>query len=111
MGIVGEVNNQVFDEQGRDCTNAIPGLSERLVNVLSLDDIRSMAGNHPRHKVVMVASRQEARPMLVALETGLANVLITGRDDADRLLGSMDTKMPNRAPPLTRTRGKTGARK
>jgi DNA-binding transcriptional regulator LsrR (DeoR family) len=47
-----------------------------------------MAANHHRHKVVMVATGPEkTRAMRVALQTGLANVLITGREDADRLLG------------------------
>lgn len=87
MGIVGEINNQVFDEYGKDCTDGIPGLSKHLINILSLDDIRSMASNYPRHKVVMVATGPEkARAMRVALLVGLANVLITGREDADRLL-------------------------
>jgi DNA-binding transcriptional regulator LsrR (DeoR family) len=87
MGIVGEINNQVFDKYGKNCTDGIPGLSKYLINILSLDDISNMASNYPRHKVVMVATGLEkTRAMHVALERGLANVLITGRDDADRLL-------------------------
>ena len=87
MGIVGEINNQVFDESGTDCTDRVPGLAKHLVNVLSLNDLRSMACDFPKHKVVMVASGPEkTRAMRVALEAGYANVLITGRDDVDRLL-------------------------
>lgn len=89
LGIVGEINNQVFDNLGNDCNNRVPGLSNHLINILSLDDIRRMARNNPSHKVVMVATGPEkTRAMQVALQAGLANVLITGREDADRLLGS-----------------------
>jgi DNA-binding transcriptional regulator LsrR (DeoR family) len=89
LNIVGEINNQVFDEVGTDRTKEVPALSKYMVNVLSLSDIRSMAGNYPRHKIVMVASGPEkTRAMRVALEAGFANVLISGRDDADRLLNS-----------------------
>ena len=87
MGIVGEINNQVFDEFGKDCTDGVPGLLKHLVNILTLDDIKNMAGDYPKHKVVMVATGPEkTRGMRVALQTGLANVLITGREDADRIL-------------------------
>ena len=87
MGIAGEINNQVFDKSGTDCTHLVPGLAKHLVNVLSLNDIRSMAGNYPKHKVVMVASGPEKTSAIrVALEAGYANVLITGRDDVDPLL-------------------------
>lgn len=88
MGLIGEINNQVYDGTGIDRTNSVPELAKHLVNVLSLDDIRSMAGNYPKHKVVMVASGPEKTiAMRVALRAGLANVLITGKEDADRLLG------------------------
>jgi dCMP deaminase len=87
LGIAGEINNQVFDDHGNDCTDRIPELSEYLVNILSLDDIRALAGNCPKQKVVMVATGEEkTRAMRVALKAGFANVLITGSQDADRLL-------------------------
>ena len=87
LGIVGEINNQVFDASGNDCTDRIPGLSKHVVNVLTLDDIRPMASNFPKQKVVLVATGQEkTEAMRVALQSGFANVLITGSGDADRLL-------------------------
>jgi dCMP deaminase len=87
LGIVGEINNQVFDKSGNDCTDRIPGLSKYVVNVLTLEDIKAMAGNYPKQKVVMVATGEEKSDALrVALQEGFANVLITGSDDADRLL-------------------------
>jgi len=87
LGIVGEINNQVFDKSGKDFTDRIPGLSKYVVNVLTLDDIKTMAANYPKQKVVMVATGEEKTDaMRVALQNGFANVLITGSDDADRLL-------------------------
>lgn len=86
--IVGEINNQVFDKSGKDCTDSIPGLSKYVVNVLTLDDIKRMAGNCPKQKVVMIATgKEKTDAMRVALQNGFANVLITGSDDADQLLG------------------------
>jgi dCMP deaminase len=88
LGIVGEINNQVFDETGEDCTYRIPGLSKYLINILTLDDIRSMARDYTKHKVVMLATgSQKTKAIRVGLKAGLANILITGREDADRLLG------------------------
>lgn len=88
MGLVGEINNQVFDKFGNNCTDSIPGLSNHLLNVLSLDDIRHLAANPRKHKVVMVATGlAKTRAMQVALQKGFVNVLITGSEDADRLLG------------------------
>lgn len=89
LGIVGEINNQVFDKSGKDRTESIPGLSKYVVNILTLDDIKRMAANYPRQKVVMVATGPEkTEAMRVALQNGFANVLITGSDDADRLLAN-----------------------
>ena len=86
-GIAGEVNNQVYDEDGKDCSALIPGFEKHVVNVVSLSDIRRMAGKAEKHKVVIVATgKSKAKAIRIALSTGLGNVLITGRDDADRLL-------------------------
>ena len=87
LGIVGEVNNQVFDSSGEDCTDRIPGFERHVVNVLTLDDIREMASDSGNHKVVMVATGEtKTEAIRSALAAGLGNVLITGRIDADRLL-------------------------
>jgi DNA-binding transcriptional regulator LsrR (DeoR family) len=89
LEIVGEMNNQVFDRTGNDCSSSIPGFTEYVINVLTLQDIRTMARKPGRHEVVLVATgHTKTEGMLVALETGLANTLITGREDADRLLAS-----------------------
>lgn len=88
LGIVGEINNQVFNRSGEDCTHLIPGFEKYVVNIATLADIRKMARKPEEHKVVMIANgRTKTEAMRVALETGLANVLITGREDADQLLG------------------------
>ena len=87
LGIVGEVNNQPFDAGGKNVTADIPGFSDQVINVLSLDEIRDMASKAGKHSVVMVATgKTKAEPMRVALDTGVANVLVTGQEDADRLL-------------------------
>jgi len=86
-GIVGEINNRVYDKSGEDCTDLIPGLADHVVAVLTLQDIREMARKSEEHKVVIVATGEsKTEAIRVALNTGLANVLITGREDADRLL-------------------------
>lgn len=87
LGIVGEINNQVFNRSGEDCTHRIPGFEKYVVNIANLADIRKMARKPEEHKVVLIANgRTKTKAMRVALETGLANVLITGREDADQLL-------------------------
>ena len=87
LGIVGEVNNQVFDKEGKNCSERIPGFSQRVINVVKLDEIRRMAARPTDHRVVMVATgRTKTEGIRIALETRLANVLVTSREDADRLL-------------------------
>jgi dCMP deaminase len=87
LGILGEINNQVFDELGKDCSDKIPELAEHVVNILTLDDIITMAKNPNKHKVVLVATGPTKKDsMRVALQAGYANVLITGKEDADSLL-------------------------
>lgn len=87
LGLVGEINNQVFDRNGRDCTAQIPGLSERFINVLDLQDISRMAAEPLKHKVIAVATgAHKARAIHVAATVGLINVLIIARADAERLL-------------------------
>jgi dCMP deaminase len=89
LGIAGEINNQVFDALGHDCTSQVAGLSDHLINVLTLDDIRRMAANSRKQKVVMVATGEEKTGAIrAALQAGLANVLITGSDDAERLVAA-----------------------
>jgi dCMP deaminase len=87
LEIIGEINNQVFDKNGNDCTSLIPEFDKHVVNILTLQDIRNMARKPNIHKVVIVATGpSKTNAMRIALKTGLANVLITGREDADRLL-------------------------
>lgn len=89
FGISGEINNCVFDKSGQECTSLLPGFTEHVVNVLNLDDIRQMASQPSEHKVVIMATGEcKTAALRIALCTGLANVLITGREDADRLLGA-----------------------
>jgi DNA-binding transcriptional regulator LsrR (DeoR family) len=89
LGIVGEINNQVFNRSGEDCTHLIPGFDKNVVNIATLADIRKMARKPAEHRVVMVATGPtKTQGMRVALEAGLANVLITGREDADQLLAA-----------------------
>jgi len=87
LSLVGEINNQVYDAKGQDRTGDIPGLADHIMNVLSLAEIKTMAENRARRKVIAVATgKQKARAIRTALEAGFANVLITGTQDAARLL-------------------------
>ncbi len=87
LGIVGEINNQIFDKSGNDCTHKVPGLSDHVINILSLNDIRTIAHNYPKQKVVMIATGEgKTRAIRAALDAGFANILITGRNDVDRIL-------------------------
>jgi DNA-binding transcriptional regulator LsrR (DeoR family) len=48
-----------------------------VINILKLDDIRSMASNSKKHKVIMVATGStKTEGMRIALQTGFVNVLI-----------------------------------
>jgi len=87
LGVVGEINNQLFDERGVDRTSEFGGLDERFVNILSLEDLRQMASKPGAHRVVAVAAGlHKATALRTALASQLANVVITGRDLAEKLL-------------------------
>lgn len=87
LGVVGEINNQLFDERGVDRTSEFGGLDERFVNILSLEDLRQMATKPGTHRVVAVAAGlHKATALRTALASQLANVVITGRDLAEKLL-------------------------
>tara|TARA_R110002167_G_scaffold105496_9_gene271346 strand:+ start:3048 stop:4049 length:1002 start_codon:yes stop_codon:yes gene_type:complete len=87
LRLVGEINNQVYDDKGRNQTSHVPGLSKAFINVLDLDEIREKTKSFPDCKVVMVATgHQKTQAIKTALESCLSNILITGREDADRLL-------------------------
>ena len=87
LGVVGEINNQLFDDRGVDRTPEFGGLEERFVNIVSLQDLMELASKPGTHRVVAVAAgAHKASALKTALSAGLANVVITGRDLAERLL-------------------------
>ncbi len=87
IGIIGEINNQVFNENGEDCSHLIPGFDSHVVNILKLTDLKSMAKDRSKQKVVLVATGEsKTKALRTALKYGFANVIITSREDADRLL-------------------------
>jgi len=98
LGLIGEINNQVYDRNGEDRTSEIPGFGEHVINILSLDDIKSLASDHASTKVVAVATGdRKITAIRVALQAGFANVLITGRADAIRLLEEPGPESPRSA--------------
>jgi len=85
--IIGEINNQYFDIQGRDQTAEIRDFIDHTVNIISLSDLKSIAENRKEHKVVAVATGcQKANAIKIALKTGYANIIVTGRDTAELIL-------------------------
>jgi DNA-binding transcriptional regulator LsrR (DeoR family) len=77
LGIVGEINNAVFDREGRDRTKEIPGLKEHILNVVGLDDIRDLARDHSKFVVCVTAGANKVSATRIALEKRLVNCLIT----------------------------------
>lgn len=85
LAIVGEINNRLFDSHGRDCTEMIPGLGSYFLSVIDLDQLRLLVKQGAQ--VVLVATGlNKLEAIRVALETDLANVVITDRMVASRLL-------------------------
>ena len=88
-GIAGEINNQLYDADGRDCTDEMPELASQFVHVLTLNDLRALAARPEKHQVVAVASGAEKVPAIsAALRGGLVNALITSRRTAEQLIPS-----------------------
>jgi DNA-binding transcriptional regulator LsrR (DeoR family) len=97
LSIVGEINNQLFDERGVDRNREFPDLDERFVNILSLQDLRAMASKPGSHRVVAIAAGiQKASAIRTALSSGLANVIITSREVAESLLETSGKSLPDR---------------
>jgi DNA-binding transcriptional regulator LsrR (DeoR family) len=85
LGIVGEINNRLFDRDGRDCTDKIAGLSSYFLNVINLDQLRNLAKGGTQ-LVLVATGLSKALAIRVALSSGLANVVVTDREVANRLL-------------------------
>jgi len=85
--LVGEINNQVYDAKGIDRTNEIPEFTDYVINILKLDEIKKLASDRANKKVIAIATgERKHRAIKVAIQNGFVNILITGRDDAVRLL-------------------------
>lgn len=83
--LVGEINNRLFDRSGRDCTARIKGFNSYFMNVLNLDELRNLVKKGSN--VVLVATGlAKTEAIRVALQNGLANVVITDRQVAQRLI-------------------------
>jgi len=85
LRLVGEINNRVYDDRGVDRTESIPELGERFLNFVTLDDLRGIV-KRGRRVVIVATGVHKADAIRVALESKIANVVITGRDTAQRLL-------------------------
>lgn len=97
LSIVGEINNQLFDERGVDRNREFPDLDERFVNILSLQDLRAMAAKPGAHRVVTIAAgMHKASALRTALSSGLTNVVITSRELAETLLETSGKSSPDR---------------
>ena len=84
LRIVGEINNRLFDEDGKDRTDEIPELREYFITILELNSLRRLAKKGTR--VILVATGiRKFNAIQTALKTGLANVVITDREVAMRL--------------------------
>lgn len=89
LGLVGEINNQVYDRNGRNRTEEIPGFSDFVINILTLDDLRTLAADRQRVRVIAVATgKTKTEALNVAARTGIINSLITTVDDAVRMLSN-----------------------
>jgi len=87
LGLVGEMNNCVYDAEGRDRTHEISELAEHVTTLLGLEDFRALARNHLCHKVILVATGpHKVEAIRVALARNLVNVVITGTTDAERMM-------------------------
>lgn len=87
LGLVGEVNNQVFDSQGRDRTSDIPGLEDRFINLVPIAELQRLtAPKEERMVIAIAAGEHKTTAIRGALENRLANVMITSRDTAEALL-------------------------
>jgi DNA-binding transcriptional regulator LsrR (DeoR family) len=85
LRICGEINNRLFDEKGQDRTDEIPELANYFINVLDLDDLRNMSRRGA--KIVLIATGiGKVDAIRVALQTGIANVIVTDREVAMRLI-------------------------
>jgi len=86
LGIIGELNNQIFDERGQNRTEEVTNLRDEIINLLSLDEIKEMAADHSKCKVVLVATgSQKTTAIKTALQHHMVNVIITTKSDAERL--------------------------
>lgn len=88
LGLVGEMNNRLFDKDGNDRTDQIPGLSHLVIPILRLGDLQSITGNVKikRKVILLFAGQDKVDAAKVALRSKLANVVITTRNDAMALL-------------------------
>lgn len=87
LGLVGEINNQVYDRDGRDRTADLLHDGGQFIHILSLDEIREAAEARERSVVAVAAGAIKVDAIRAALAGRLMNVLVTGVDDAIRLLG------------------------
>lgn len=85
LGIVGEVNNRLYNEQGVDLTDEIPEISSQFVNLMGLNDLRAAVQNGAA-VVAVAAGTHKLRGIRAALATGIANVIISDRETAVRLI-------------------------
>ncbi len=87
LDLVGEINNRVYDRKGKDRTDDVPGLSELAISIITLDDLKRLAKNRTKHRVIGIATGlNKIEAIRVALQMNVMSVLVTGRDTAERFV-------------------------
>ena len=82
---VGEINNRLYDEMGRDVTSDIECLDSVFIKIVDLSDLKTLVRKGA--KVVLVAAgAKKAQAVRAAISSGIANVLITDKELAQSLL-------------------------
>ena len=95
LGIVGEINNRIYDDQGHDRSSDIEGLDDAFVNVLLLKDLRDAAQAISGRLVIGIADGEEKVDAIrVALDSRIVNTLITGVVTARAILA--EKRLPPR---------------
>jgi DNA-binding transcriptional regulator LsrR (DeoR family) len=87
LGVVGEINYQPFDEDGRIVEHReLRALSRRILSVDG-DTLRKLSARPDRHVIAVAGGREKRAAVRGALRGKLMNVLVTDADTAAGLTG------------------------
>ena len=88
LGVVGEINYQPFDADGRVVDRAeLRFLTQRVLSVTA-DRLRTLSQAYGRHVIAVAGGRQKLQAIRGALKGRFMNVLVTDEDTALALVGS-----------------------